>query len=63
MRIYTQLKAAIPGQWQGIQDEIKAEVEGQRNSLLELRLVLEPGVLKAKLALIGGRSDGQRESP
>lgn len=63
VRIYTQLKVGIPGAWQGLQDEIKAEVEEQRNALLELRLVLDPGLLKAKLALIGGRSDGQRESP
>jgi len=63
MHIYTQLKGDIPGQWRGVYDEIKAEAERQRNSLLELRHVLEPRLLKSKLALLGGRSDEQRESP
>ena len=34
-------------------DEIRAEVQQQRSALLELRNVLEPDLLKAKLALIG----------
>lgn len=63
MRIYTQLNGDIPGQWQDVYEEIKAEAEGQRRSLLELRLVLEPRLLKSKLALIGGRRGEQRESP
>ncbi|VVE50062.1 FHA domain-containing protein FhaB [Pandoraea terrae] len=53
MRIYAQLKSGDAEQWRNVEDEIKAEVELQRRSLLELRSVLEPGVLTAKLALIG----------
>lgn len=63
MRIYTQLKGDIPGQWRDVYKEIKTEAEGQRSSLLELRQVLEPRLLKSKLALIGGRRGEQRESP
>ncbi|MFN0304098.1 MAG: FHA domain-containing protein [Burkholderiales bacterium] len=62
VRIYTQLRAARPSQWNRIHEEIKAEAALQRTSLLELRNVLEPGLLKAKLALIGGRSDDERKS-
>ncbi|MFM9886856.1 MAG: FHA domain-containing protein [Burkholderiales bacterium] len=57
MRIYTQLRLAHPAQWNKIHQEIKVEAELQRTSLLELRNVLAPGLLKAKLALLGGRSD------
>ncbi|MBI2275946.1 MAG: FHA domain-containing protein [Dechloromonas sp.] len=63
MRIYTQLKAEIPAPWRGLQGEIRAEAELQRNSLQELSQKLDPGLLKAKLELIGGRSDEPRESP
>ena len=35
--------------------EIKAELEQQRSSLLALRHVLEPSLLRAKLALLGGQ--------
>lgn len=63
LRIYAQLKAETPGQWRRLQEEIAAETELQRRSLLELRTVLEPGLLKAKLALIGGPSDEQGKSP
>jgi hypothetical protein len=54
IRIYTQLKVARPAQWTKVQEEIKAEAELQRKSLLDLRNVLEPGLLKARLALLGG---------
>ena len=57
MRIYTQLRIAHPVQWNKFHQEIKAEAELQRTSLLELRNVLAPGLLKAKLALLGGKSD------
>ena len=53
MRLYAQLKAAPPAQWGKVQDEIDAEAEQQRRSLLALRTVLQPGLLKAKLALLG----------
>ena len=43
-----------PARWRKVQEEIKAELEQQRSSLLDLRHVLEPGLLKAKLALLGG---------
>ncbi|MEO8409935.1 MAG: FHA domain-containing protein, partial [Propionivibrio sp.] len=58
-RIYTQLKVDFPEQWRGVRDEIKAEAELQRNSLMDLQLVLAPRLLKTKLALIGGQNDGQ----
>ena len=63
MRIYRQLKVAYPARWTKVQEEIRAEVELQRKSLLDLRNVLEPGLMKAKLALLGGRSDDERKSP
>jgi pSer/pThr/pTyr-binding forkhead associated (FHA) protein len=63
MRIYTQLKADRPAQWSKLQDEVNAEAELQRKSLEELRTVLEPGLLKAKLALLGGQSNDERQSP
>jgi pSer/pThr/pTyr-binding forkhead associated (FHA) protein len=62
IRIYAQLKLARPAQWDKVQEEIKAEAELQRKALLELRNVLEPGLLKAKLALLGGRSNEERKS-
>jgi hypothetical protein len=62
-RIYTQLKMARPAQWSKLQEDIKAEVDLQRRALLDLRHVLEPSVFKAKLALLGGRSDDERKSP
>jgi hypothetical protein len=34
--------------------EISAEVDLQRRSLVQLSSVLDPGILSAKLALIGG---------
>lgn len=55
MRIYTQLKADSPAEWRKVQDEINTEVEQQRRSLLELRTVLEPGLFKAKLALLSSQ--------
>ncbi|WP_235548454.1 FHA domain-containing protein [Noviherbaspirillum sp. Root189] len=53
-RIYQDLKAGYPPQWAKLQSEIQAEAELQRRSMLELQRVIEPGVLKAKLALLGG---------
>ena len=59
MRIVTQLKAERPAQWSQAAEEIEAEAQLQRRSLLTLRDVLEPALLKEKLALIGGGSDGE----
>ncbi len=61
-QIYTQLRVAHPTQWNRIHSEIKAEAALQRTSLLELRNVLEPGLLKAKLTLLGGLRDDERKS-
>jgi pSer/pThr/pTyr-binding forkhead associated (FHA) protein len=61
MRIYAQLKAERPAQWSKVQDEVNAEAELQRRALLELSRVLEPGLLKAKLALLGGGGNDERQ--
>ncbi|QET02384.1 FHA domain-containing protein [Cupriavidus pauculus] len=53
LRIYTQLKADEISQWSKVRDDIQAEVDLQRRSLNDLRMVLDPAVLKAKLALVG----------
>lgn len=58
MQIYTLLKAEEASRWAGLQGSIRAEAELQRRSLRELERVLEPGLLKAKLALMG---DGGEE--
>ncbi|MGH8806370.1 MAG: FHA domain-containing protein [Noviherbaspirillum sp.] len=57
MRIVTQLKAEHSEQWNKVRDEIKAEAALQRRSLLELHRVLEPDLLKQKLALLGERGN------
>jgi pSer/pThr/pTyr-binding forkhead associated (FHA) protein len=62
VRIYAQFKAAAPARLVKVQEEITAEAELQRKALLELRHVLEPGLLKEKLTLLGGRNDGERRS-
>ncbi|MFM9883573.1 MAG: FHA domain-containing protein [Burkholderiales bacterium] len=61
-QIYTQLRVAHPTQWNRIHADIKAEAALQRTSLLELRNVLAPGLLKAKLVLLGGLRDDERKS-
>ncbi|SDC15976.1 FHA domain-containing protein [Cupriavidus sp. YR651] len=58
LRIYAQLKAEDSAQWSKVRDEIQAEVDLQRRSLNDLRMVLDPAVLKAKLALVG---EGSKE--
>ncbi|MFM0261295.1 FHA domain-containing protein [Paraburkholderia sediminicola] len=63
MRIYTQLKADHPADFDRLLTDIQAEVDLQRRSLTELRMVLDPGLLKAKLALIGGEQSEARQSP
>lgn len=65
-RIYQQLKAEFPPDSSKIQQEISTENEQQRRSLQDLRMVLEPKVLRQKLALIGGQgdqSDEERRAP
>ncbi|HEX7908807.1 MAG TPA: FHA domain-containing protein [Paraburkholderia sp.] len=63
MRIYTQLKADHPADFDRLLADINAEADLQRRSLTELRMVLDPGLLKAKLALIGGEQSEARQSP
>ncbi|RDK02792.1 FHA domain-containing protein [Paraburkholderia lacunae] len=63
MRIYTQLKADHPADFDRLLADIEAEADLQRRSLTELRMVLDPGLLKAKLALIGGEESEARQSP
>ncbi|MEZ0601010.1 FHA domain-containing protein [Paraburkholderia sp. IW21] len=63
MRIYTQLKADHSADFDRLLADVQAEVDLQRRSLTELRMVLDPGLLKAKLALIGGGQSEARQSP
>src|SRR5262249_34844974 len=64
MRVYTQLKAPHPDGSDKLLEDIDAETQLQRRSLQELRMVLEPGLLKSKLALIGGSDESEaRQSP
>jgi pSer/pThr/pTyr-binding forkhead associated (FHA) protein len=63
MRIYTQLRADHSGDWDSLLAAINAEVELQRRSLQELRMVLDPDLLRAKLALIGGTGSEAGNSP
>lgn len=61
IRIVSQLKAgesADLAQWNKAEEEIRAEVDQQRRALQELRMVLDPAVLKAKLELLGGEGQG-----
>lgn len=52
--IARQLRSEPPAQWMRLRDEINTEAEQQRKAMQDLRLVLEPGLLKEKLALLGG---------
>ena len=63
MQIYRLLQEDDVAQWAKLQDEIKAETDLQRRSLQELSMVLEPRLLKAKLALIGDQSGERRSAP
>ncbi|MEM5370773.1 FHA domain-containing protein [Paraburkholderia azotifigens] len=64
MRVYTQLKAPHPDGSDKLLEDIEAETQLQRRSLQELRMVLEAGLLKSKLALIGGSDESEaRQSP
>ncbi len=49
----TQLGATAPPSWRVVADEIDSEALQQRSALQELRNVLEPALLRDKLALLG----------
>jgi pSer/pThr/pTyr-binding forkhead associated (FHA) protein len=61
MQLYTRLKADVPEPLARLRDDIEREVDSQRRSLMELNRQLEPGLLKAKLALLG-RENGEGRS-
>jgi len=51
--IYSQVDAAGAAHWAAIRDEIESEAREQRSRLHDLSNVVEPELLKAKLALLG----------
>jgi hypothetical protein len=51
--IYSQVDAAAAAQWTGVRDEIESETREQRSRLHDLSNVVEPALLKTKLALLG----------
>jgi pSer/pThr/pTyr-binding forkhead associated (FHA) protein len=53
MQIYSQVDAAGAGRWAAIRDEIQTEARQQRSALQDLSNVLEPELLRTKLALLG----------
>ncbi|MBA2962068.1 MULTISPECIES: FHA domain-containing protein [Ramlibacter] len=53
LQMHAQLGAAPPEGLATLHAEIKAEMDQQRTALRELRNVLEPDLLKSKLALLG----------
>jgi hypothetical protein len=55
-QIRSQVDATGAAQWTGIRDEIEAEAHQQRSELLDLSNVVEPELLKSKLALLGDPS-------
>ena len=55
-QIYSQVDPAGAERWAAIRDEINAEAKAQRGALQDLRNVLEPALLKSKLALLGDPS-------
>jgi pSer/pThr/pTyr-binding forkhead associated (FHA) protein len=59
-QVYAQFRTAPPARLAKAQAEIAAEAALQRKALLELRHVLEPALLKAKLTLLGGSADVDR---
>ena len=62
LQTYAQLKLPPSEQWTKLKDEIGAEAESQRKALEELRSVLEPPIYKAKLALLKGQANEERQS-
>jgi len=51
--IYSQVDTAAAAQWTAIRDEIESEARKQRSALHDLTNVVEPELLKTKLALLG----------
>jgi hypothetical protein len=51
--IYSQVDAAGAAQWTAIRAEVESEVHAQVSKLHDLSNVVEPGLLQAKLALLG----------
>jgi pSer/pThr/pTyr-binding forkhead associated (FHA) protein len=51
--LYAQVDPAGAAQWTGIRDEIESEASQQRGRLNDLSNVVEPELLKTKLALLG----------
>jgi len=62
-RVAGQLRADVPEQWNRVQQDILAEASLQRGLLQDARGALDPGVFKAKLALLGGQDNGERPRP
>ena len=58
----SQLRLPIPEPWRRTEQDILAEARLQRALLQEARGTLEPGVLKAKLTLLGGQENGERRN-
>lgn len=55
--IYSQVDAAGATQWTAIRDEIESEAREQRSKLHDLSNVVEPELLKTKLALLGDHNE------
>jgi hypothetical protein len=55
--IYSQVDAAAARPWTAIHDEIESEARQQRSALRELSNVVEPRLLKSKLALLGEENE------
>jgi hypothetical protein len=51
--IYSQVDAAGAAQWAAVRNEIESEAREQRRRLHDLSNVVEPELLKNKLALLG----------
>ena len=62
-QLLAQLGATLPEESAAIHADIRAEAQQQRNALRELRNVLDPELVKNKLALLGETSDDARKSP
>ena len=54
MRIAAQLRLEAPAPWSALQQDILAEASLQRRLLQESRGALDPALVRAKLALLGG---------
>jgi hypothetical protein len=51
--IYSQVDSAGAAKWAALRDEIESEAREQRSRLHDLSNVVEPALLKTKLALLG----------